>query len=107
MTLFLGGPRHGEDVDVALVQSLLGAALNHLPPSYVDIGTATTYVLRPVTYVTPHPLTGQPDKAYLQQVYVHETVTAEAAHQMLPDAVLRRWFVKDGTLQAEQPAVPS
>lgn len=104
MTLFLGGPRHGEDVDVALVQSLQGKS-GYLPLSYVDIGTATTYILRAVTYVTPHPLTGQPDKAYLQQVYVHQTVTAEAAHQMLPDTVLRRWFVKEGTLQPQQPAV--
>lgn len=101
MTLFLGGPRHGEDVDVA--------PTGQLPSSYVDLGTATLYLLRAVTYVTPHPLTGAPDKAYLQQVYVHETVDGQTAYQMLPDVVVRRWFVKEGTLDksAATPVVPS
>lgn len=102
MTLFLGGPRHGQDVDVPPEpQPLLDIATNQprrLPLSYVDIATASLYILREVTYVTPHPLTGQPDKAYVQRVYMHETVDPQTAQQLLPDAVLRRWFVTEGTL---------
>lgn len=110
MTLFLGGPRHGQDVEVPPErQSLLDTATDQPrkpKPSLVDIGSATTYYLRPVSFVTPHPLTGQPDKTYTQDVYVHETLSPQDAMQALPSAVLSRWFTTEGTLQPAQPQSP-
>jgi hypothetical protein len=110
VTLLLGGPRHGQDVDVPVQpQSLLDTAPGLqpplLPPSYVDIASASTYVLRPFTYVTGHPLTGKPDKTYVLEIYVHETVTPPDAAALLADAVLRQWFIKEGALQPAQPVV--
>jgi len=105
MTLFLGGPRHGHDVVVPPApQTLLEIATSRLPtlpPSYVDLQSASTYYLRPVTYVTGHPLTGQPDKTYMQQVYMHEAVGPPEAPALLADAVLRHWFTAEGTLQPD------
>jgi len=104
VTLFLGGPRHGQDNRVSPERQspleIATARPRTLPPSYLDIATASTYYLRDITCTVPHPpLT---DKTYVCQVYVHETVTPEAAFQMLPDAVLRRWFETEGTLQPTQ-----
>lgn len=110
MTLFLGGPRHGQDVDVPPApQTLLDIATDQPRKpraSFVDIASASTYYLRDFTYVTGHPLTGKPDKTYLQQVYVHETIGPANTPPLLGDAVLRRWFVTEGILQPAQPQSP-
>lgn len=105
MTLLVGGPRHGYDLDLYEPQSVLDIATDQPrkpPQSYVDLASATTYHLRQFQWVTAHPLTGQPDRTYANDVYVHETLGPAEATQALHLAVLGLWFVKEGTLQPVQ-----
>ena len=108
MTLCLGGPRHGQDVDATEPQSMLDIA-THQPTqprqSFVDLATATAYYLRNLEFVTANPVTGQPDRLYTHHAYVHETAGPLDVVNLLGNALMGRWFAEHGTLHTSQPAV--
>lgn len=93
MTLFVGGPLHGTEVDV------LCAPNGALPPSYVDVGSGTTYGRSQVSWVIPHPITQLPDRQVTATVYLHPDLGADpnAAMGAMQDAVTRWWFITTGT----------
>jgi hypothetical protein len=108
VTIFVGGPLHGHDITVQpLPQTALETAADQpaaLPATWTDPATAETYLLAAPAMNIRHPITGQPQAAWLQQVYVHGSLSGvppEQAMGALPDAVMRWWFTQ-GT-----PGVPA
>lgn len=125
MTLFVGGPRHGGNIedDSAL---------------FTDIVSGAKYVRKPIQFTTAHPVTGRPEWTYERHVFVAESLTQpvflchqcrtqvpqahantagsighpveqrEAAQQVFAaaqDAIMREWFVTGGTKRRAAVAV--
>jgi hypothetical protein len=102
MTLMVGGPLHGQDIDVKPVsRTALEIAANRDPvpsPSYVDLATGELYLLRPVTLNLVEPQTNRPMSTWEVTVYLHAVaMTPDVLMQAVSAAVLSWWFTTRGT----------
>ena len=101
MTLMVGGPLHGQDIDVKPVsRTALEIAANRDPvpsPSYVDLATGELYLLRPVTLNLVEPQTNRPMSTWEVTVYLHAVaMTTDVLMQAVSAAVLSWWFTTIG-----------
>lgn len=93
MTIFVGGPRHGDEYHAE------PAHVGSPPFSYVDPATGELYLLLPVVQRVPNPITGQPWYTLECIVYLHGALSRDqqSAQMALQDAVTRWWFTTHGT----------
>lgn len=101
MTLFVGGQRHGQDIDMDAAPPTADG-VHDLPPSFVDSTTGEAYVRMQVQYQLRNPLTGQPmpGQLWVQDIYLLTTLAGESPQNgmaALQDSVTRWWFTTRGT----------
>jgi len=89
--LFVGGPLHGQDLDV-----LPAAGTTELPPVFTDLKSGERWQ----QFVMRHP----DHPTLIRRVYLHASLTTgQGLPQAVGDAVLRQWFA---TGTPEEPPVP-
>lgn len=109
MTIFVGGPLHGQHWTPPQPETGAGTGLMFAvdvaePPTtpprlHVDLATGAQYVLVPVSFGAPNPVTGNPEQAWEATAYVHDALAGmapEASLGLFNDAVMRSWFTSHG-----------
>lgn len=98
--IFVGGPLHGQDIDITPQQPAVVGQPPTMPPAYDDLASGGQWRLFPCRWLGPRdPTTGiQPDLT--RHVYVHTDLLANAmpqVQQLITNAVMTWWFVSGGT----------
>jgi len=84
------------------VQSTVDAATDQPStpaPEFTDATTGDRWMLVPVTFQVPHPITQLPERAWTISIYMHASIGGDpnTAMAALQDAITRLWFVEHGT----------
>lgn len=99
MTLFVGGQRHGTDVDMDSAPPATGTP--DRPPSFVDPVTGEAYTRVTVSFQLNNPLTQEPipGQVWENDIYLQNTLAGDPNQGMagLQDSVTRWWFQTHGT----------